>query len=157
MGRRSYVGELIKGKCADPSIFRFRDKWWLFVCSPPYHHDTLRLYFSEDLAAPWREHPASPIVEGNKTKARPGGKVLVLDSTIIRFAQDCIPRYGSRVRAFEISELTTRSYAEVESQQSPILTAGNGEWNNLGVHHVDPHLTANGQWIACVDGFGQLS
>jgi len=153
----SCIGEMIKGRCSDPSVFRFRNMWWMFVCSTPYQHDTLRLYFSENLAGPWREHAASPIVECNKTKARPGGRVLVLDSKIIRFAQDCIPRYGSQLRAFEISELTTHSYSEIESQHSPVLTAGNKEWNNLGVHHVDSHLIRNGQWIACVDGFGQLN
>jgi hypothetical protein len=24
----------------------------------------------------------------------------------------------------------------------------------LGMHHIDPHMLADGQWIACVDGLG---
>lgn len=151
--RWSHVGRLVKASCADPSIFHFDDKWWMFACSTPYQHDTLRLYFAEDLMGPWAEHPASPIVEGNKRNARPGGRVLVLDDKIIRYAQDCIPVYGTHVRAFEISELTISSYVEKENKNSPILTASGNGWNGLGMHHIDAHLMPEGQWIACVDGF----
>ena len=151
--RWSYVGQLIKGNCADPSIFHFDGRWWMFACSTPYQHDTLRLYFADELMGPWVEHAASPIVVGNKRSARPGGRVLVFDDRIIRFAQDCIPRYGTQLRAFEVSELTTSTYKEKEAQSSPVLTAGKQGWNGLGMHHIDPHLMPDGQWIACVDGF----
>ena len=151
--RWSLAGQLMKGSCADPSIFRFADKWWVFVCSTPYLHDTLRLYFAADLMGPWTEHPASPLVRSDKSRARPGGRVLVADNKIIRFAQDCVPRYGTQLRAFEISELTTSRYVEAENQSSPILSASGKGWNGLGMHHLDPQLMPDGQWIACVDGF----
>jgi hypothetical protein len=77
---------------------------------------------------------------------------LVLDHQIIRFAQDCIPTYGTQVRAFEISELTTKSYHEEENCHSPILTASGSGWNHMGMHHIDPHLISDGRWVACVDG-----
>lgn len=155
--RWSYVDRLVDVSCADPSIFHFDDKWWMFGCSTPYRHDTLRLYFAEDLRGPWAEHPDSPIVESNQRTARPGGRVLVLNDKIIRFAQDCIPVYGTRVRAFEISELTTSSYVEKENVNSPVLTPSGSGWNALGMHHIDPHLMPGGQWIACVDGFSGSS
>lgn len=153
--RWSRVGQLIEGNYADPSIFRFDNRWWLFACSTPYQHDTLRLFFAEDLLGPWKEHPESPIVNGNKCQARPAGRVLQLDERIIRFAQDCVPEYGSRVRAFEISNLTESSYVESENLLSPILTASGSGWNAWGMHHVDAHLMANKEWIACVDGYSQ--
>lgn len=152
--RWCHVGRLVKGSCADPSILYFEHRWWMFACSTPYQHDTVRLYFADSLMGPWIEHPASPIVQGNKRNARPGGRVLVLNDKIIRFTQDCIPTYGIQLRAFEISELTTGSYAEKENQQSPILCASGNGWNSLGMHHIDPHLLADCQWIACVDGLG---
>ena len=62
-------------------------------------------------------------------------------------------RYGSQVRAFEVSELTTTSYVEREHAQSPVLTASGNGWNRLGMHHVDPHLLPDGSWIAAVDGY----
>ena len=70
----SPVASLVEGMHADPSIFRFNARWWMFACSTPYLHDTLRLYFARKLLGPWREHPASPIIEGNKRIARPGGR-----------------------------------------------------------------------------------
>lgn len=152
--RWSPVGKLIEGRCADPSIFHFDNRWWMFACSPPYQHDTLRLYFSDELVGPWEEHPASPIVQGNKSNARPAGRVLVLDDKIVRFAQDCVPKYGTQVRAFEISELTKSRYVEVENHESPVLRASGSGWNGLGMHHIDAHAAPDG-WIACVDGFSE--
>jgi hypothetical protein len=153
--RWSLAGRLIEGAFADPSIFRFENRWWMFACSTPYEHDTLRLFFAEDLLGPWQEHAGSPIVNGNKCQARPAGRILQLGEKIIRFAQDCVPDYGSQVRAFEISTLTESSYVEREIRNSPILTASGSGWNAGGMHHVDAHLMANNQWIACVDGYSQ--
>ena len=148
----SFVRALFKGECADPSIFFFQNRWWLFACTTPYLHDTLRLYFADDLMGSWAEHPRNPIIKGNHRIARPGGRVLVLDDKVIRFAQDCHPNYGRRVRMFEISTLTTSDYGEQEGKKSPILRASGKGWNALGMHTVDPHLTSKGRWIACVDG-----
>ena len=150
------VGQLVQGSCADPSILYFEHRWWMFTCSTPYQHDTLRLYFADNLMGPWLEHPASPIVQVNKHNARPGGRVLVLKDRIIRFTQDCLPRYGSQLRAFEISQLTASSYVEKEIQNSPILIASGDGWNALGMHHIDPHPLPDGRWIACVDGLSGI-
>jgi hypothetical protein len=153
----SYVGSLVKGSCADPSIFRFDNRWWMFLCSLPYQHNELRLYHAEELTGSWQEHPKSPIVKDNKRIARPAGRVLILDDKVIRFSQDCIPQYGTQVRAFEISKLTTTHYVETEHASSPVLTASGSGWNSLGMHHIDAHLVHDGQWIACVDGFSEDS
>jgi len=148
-----FAGNLITGTLADPSIFYWQGRWWLFACSTPYQHDTLRLYSADDLLGPWGEHPASPIAQGDKSIARPAGRVLVCGDKIIRFAQDCHPCYGSRVRAFEISRLTPDVYSETEVEESPILEGSGGGWNAARMHHVDAHLTGEGQWLACVDGY----
>jgi hypothetical protein len=150
--RWSRKSKLIDGPCADPSIVRFHDLWWLFFCPVPYRHDTLSLYFAEKLTGPWREHPKSPIIRGDKCRARPAGRFLTTNDRVIRFAQDCVPQYGSRVRAFDILELTTTKYVEVENAASPILQPGDNEWNAGGMHHVDAHQQPDGTWLACVDG-----
>ena len=150
--RWSCVGSLIEGSCADPSICQRDDKWWMFACTTPYQHDTLRLYFADELFGPWREHPANPIVSGNKHNARPAGRVLTFEGKIIRFSQDCVPVYGTQVRAFEIQKLTTGSYVEEEVRCSPVLTASGIGWNAAGMHHLDAHHCEDGSWIACVDG-----
>ena len=37
------VKDVFTGTHADPSIFRFSDRWWMFTCPIPYQHDTLAL------------------------------------------------------------------------------------------------------------------
>jgi hypothetical protein len=150
--RWALAATLIKGDFADPSIFRFEDRWWLFACSTPFKHDTLCLYYADELTGPWTEHPKSPIIAGNERTARPAGRVLVLADKIIRYTQDCYPMYGTQVRAFEIYDLTPNTYAERECTESPILKAQGTGWNAVGMHHIDPHLMRDGSWIACVDG-----
>jgi hypothetical protein len=146
------VGKLIDGDCADPSIFYYQKRWWLFACTAPNRHDTLRLYFARELLGPWVEHPRSPIIEGDQRRARPGGRVLVFDGRVVRFTQDCYPIYGSQVRAFEISRLTPTEYSEQEASESPIVRGSGNGWNRLGMHTVDAHVMRKRRWIACVDG-----
>jgi len=146
------VGTILPVRCADPSIFRVDDTWWLFTGKPVAHSDTLRLYYSRHLLGSWQEHPKSPIVEGNAHIARPGGRVTLWDGNLVRYAQDCHTRYGQLVRAFTITELTVTSYAEREVPDSPVLCATGSGWNGQRMHHVDPHLMDDGRWIACVDG-----
>src|SRR5712691_1072904 len=150
--RWSCVASLVEGSCADPSIFQRDDKWWMFACTTPYQHDTLRLYFANELFGSWREHPANPIVSGNKHNARPAGRVLTFEGKLVRFSQDCVPVYGTQVRAFEIQKLTTTGYVEEEVRCSPVLTASGIGWNAAGMHHLDAHHCEDGSWIACVDG-----
>jgi hypothetical protein len=92
------------------------------------------------------------LITGNKRIARGGGRVIVLNGRPVRFAQDCFPFYGTGVRAFEISRLTTSDYAEREMESSPILSAGEELWRRQGMHHIDPHWI-DGRWLACVDGW----
>ena len=150
--RWSKQWKLLDGAHADPSLLFFNDLWWLFTCGTPYGHDELRLYFARDLDGPWKEHPRSPIVRGDKWRARPAGRILTLNGRAIRFAQECQPHYGTRVRAFNILELSRDRYVEVEVQNSPVLSPGEHAWNGFGMHHVDAHLQPDGRWIACVDG-----
>jgi hypothetical protein len=146
------VADLISGTLADPTPFRFDGLWWMFACPAPYRHDALSLFCAEALCGPWREHPASPLIENDKTRARPGGRVVSANGRLHRFAQDCEPRYGSAVRAFEITGLTRTAYSERECPESPLLGPGQAAWNGRGMHHVDAWPVSPGRWIAAVDG-----
>ncbi len=150
--RWSCIGTLVSVRCADPSIFRFDSRWWMFACAPVQRSDTLRLYYSDQLTGFWQEHPSSPVVEGNARIARPAGRVIRHDGRLIRFTQDCYDRYGSQVRAFEITDLTRTTYVEREDEASPVLCATGDGWNSEGMHHLDPIPTPEGRWVACVDG-----
>jgi len=144
----TYTGNLLSIEGADPTLFRFEERWWLFVYVAP---NLLRLFFSESLTGAYREHPASPIVADN-TRARPAGRIILHNGAPIRFAQVGEPSYGSAVRAFRITELTPSSYREVEVSPSPPLGASGRGWNANGMHHVDAHQLDDGTWIAAVDG-----
>ncbi len=150
--RWTCVARLLDGQLADPSIVHFDNRWWIFACSTPYRHDTLRLFFASELTGPWTEHPQSPIISNDKSRARPGGRILKFNGRLFRFAQDCASQYGSSVRVFEILVLTPSLYAEVELDCNPILKASGNGWNASGMHHLDATMIARNQWLACVDG-----
>jgi hypothetical protein len=148
----SLVKILIDGSdFVDSSIVHYQDKWWLFTSSRK--GDTLYLYYADDLKGEWTEHPMSPIIKEDLHIARPGGRVIVFNGKVFRYAQDVQPIYGNQVRAFEITELTTTSYRERAVKENPIIKAGKSGWNSAGMHTVDPWQIDKEKWIACVDGY----
>lgn len=143
------INDIIIGSYADPSIVYKNNMWWLFALND---FNELDLFYSVNLTGPWTKHPASPIIAGDMNIARPGGRVLVNDDKIIRYAQDCDPEYGNAVRAFEVDIITTTTYKDHEIMKSPILAASGSGWNSAGMHQIDPHKLTETKWIACVDG-----
>lgn len=145
-----YVGNLLTGyHYVDPSIFRYNQKWWLFVSTPD--DDILNLYYSSDLLGEWKPHPKNPIVKFDKNIARPGGKVITYNGCLYRLAQDDEPYYGIQVFAFEITELSEKSYVEKIVSEKPVVNMTGKGWNAAGMHHVDLHKVGD-KWIAAVDG-----
>jgi hypothetical protein len=152
-----YVKDLIPGTYADPTVFEHEGRWWLFCSGSPFGHDMLNLFSAGCLEGGWAEHAVRPLIGNDKSLARPAGRVTVYQGKPIRFAQVCRPAYGTAVRAFQVTELTTTSYAETELGLGPILGPGPQTWNQLGMHHLDPQRNEDGSWIACVDGRGLLN
>jgi hypothetical protein len=147
-----HVRDVIPGAYADPSIFERDGRWWMLCCGNPYCHDMLNLFSASRLDGDWQEHAIRPLIENDNRRARPAGRVTISEGQLIRFAQDCHSQYGTAVRAFQVTELTTTSYAETELGPAPILGPGKASWNGRGMHHVDPQRAADGSWLACVDG-----
>ncbi|MCU7804881.1 MAG: hypothetical protein KZQ96_16960 [Candidatus Thiodiazotropha sp. (ex Lucinoma borealis)] len=155
----------------DPSIFRYNGKWWMFG----NQGGNCYLYYSDNLLSGWVEHPLSPVVRNDNSKARPGGRAFVFDGDrIIRLAQKGNIRYGQRVRAFEVTTLTEDNYVEYEiSEAAPFCTSegvfceSGGEdsceatscdeseasWNLCGMHNLDPWWTGE-HWLLVTDGYG---
>jgi len=145
-----YMGNLLSGyPFIDPSIFRYKDMWWLFVANP--QNDILNLYYSEDLLTQWRPHPKNPIVKFDKNIARPGGRVFKYNNKIYRLAQDDFPIYGVQVFAIEITELSVDTYAEKIDLERPVVKMTGKGWNAVGMHNVDLYKLSD-RWIAVVDG-----
>ncbi len=151
----TFMETLVEGKdFVDPSIAYFNDRWWLY--SATTSNDTLYLYYADDLRGPWQEHPESPIVEQDKHKARPSGRVLAYDDQLVRFTMDVNPSFGTHeVWAYVVTELTPTSYAEEKVGQEPIIKASGDGWNAQAMHQIDAHQLEPDRWIAAVDGFGK--
>lgn len=152
--RWTYECTLLSGAdYCDASVFEHDGHWWMFVSTNTAGNDTLHLFMSSDLHGPWIEHPESPVIRRNPQIARPAGRILAYDGRMYRFAQDCEAEYGRMVRAVEILELTPKTYREQLACEPPILEPAPSGWNNRGMHHIDAHQVAEGQWLACVDGY----
>jgi len=154
----SFERTLLEGKSfKDSSVVHYRNKWWLFTedSNKKDIFDTLRLYYADNLTGPWFEHPDNPIIEGNTHISRPGGRVIIYDDYVIRFAQDDDPIYGKSVRAFKITDLGTTSYKEEEMDHNLFFGPSGNGWNAKRMHHIDLHPVGRNQWIACLDGYGE--
>jgi hypothetical protein len=152
----TYVTALVNGKAfVDPTLFHFDDLWWMFVGDKSNRE--CYLYYSTNLtdSKSWIQHPSSPIISGDGSKARPGGRTVVFDTDkILRFTQKCDVGYGEAVRAFQVDVLNTTSYVEHEIEGgSPVIAKSGYGWNQYGMHTFDPWW-AGDRWLAAVDGRG---
>lgn len=146
--------DLLDGTYTDPTIFEADGRWWLLATSSgDEQDDTLELFTADDLAGPYRSHPASPIVSGDVSRARSAGPVVATGDGLVRFAQDNSEGYGRAVRAFRISTLTDTAFAEEEIGPAPLLEGSGSGWNAGGMHHIVPVPLVDGTWVASVDGF----
>jgi hypothetical protein len=143
------------GNFSDSTLFRHQDRWWMLTAwtPTPKQPPLLRLFSAAQLEDEWIEHPQSPLLVSNHDGARPAGPVFKIGNRMFRVAQDCTPCYGKRVYAFEILELSTTRYREQLAEPGVIVGSGRSRWHSGGMHHVNAHQAADGDWIACVDGW----
>ncbi len=145
-----YVDTLLSGyRYIDPSIFRYNDIWWMFVTTSD--SDVLNLYYSNNLLGKWEPHSMNPIVKFDKNIARSGGRVIIHNNRPYRLTQDDYPSYGIQVFAFEITELTEKSYVEKIVSDKPLVNKTGIGWNATGMHHIDLHKIGD-KWMGVVDG-----
>ncbi|MBC8081140.1 MAG: family 43 glycosylhydrolase [Gorillibacterium sp.] len=143
------VGELIKGRYTDPSLFSYKGKWWMYAGSKSKH---LHLFYADELEGEWKEHPHSPIISDNRSISRPGGRVLVHNEQVYRYTQDGDPFYGSATRVIHVSVLTENDYAEEEGNLVLMGTGKAHDWKKDGMHHIDQLKLADQRWMIVVDG-----
>ncbi len=141
------VAELVNGKYADPSLFYYNQKWWMFASK----EGQLHLFHSNSLMEQWSEHPKSPLIRNNHHVTRLGGRVIVENNRIYRYTQDGKPTYGRAVRVFEITRLSDSCYEEKEINLVLNGTEAN-DWRKDGMHSIDQLKTGDNQWLVAVDG-----
>jgi len=148
-----YEGDLLTGDhFISSTVVRYQDMWWMFIGR--LGNETLRLFYAHDLKGPWTEHPLSPIVKKDPNIARPGGRPFVVDGILYRLGQDCYPTYGNQVHAFQITDISTTTYAE-KMIDTPLVKSSSNGWNAEAMHHVDAHQIGKNEWIAAVDALGK--
>jgi hypothetical protein len=135
---------------ADPSVFYFNGYWWMFVSD--FTNSNCYLYYSSSLASEWVQHPMSPIVWNDASRARPAGRIIIYNNgQILRFVQKSDVRYGEKVRAYQVDTLTTTGFAEHEIAASPLLGPSGSGWSTDAIHQIDPWWTGT-NWIVSTDG-----
>lgn len=154
---------LMRMGMSDPVVFQYEGTWYLVggLSVSEERYSGLCLYYAESLRnAPWQEHPASPIhaptvpaTEPDRI-ARPGGRPIVHDDHVDLFVQDCVDRYGDKVRVVRITELSPTTYVDHELACSPVIEATEaGDWRDELTHHVDAGLAyAGAKNLVGVDG-----
>lgn len=101
---------------ADPMIFEFQDKWWLFVNTNNYecsdYGSALSIYWSKTpLDGKWISHPSNPVI-GPSNTARNAGMDFS-ESIYKRFAQiQEVGVYGAGLNVNEIEILNEVQYKE---------------------------------------------
>jgi hypothetical protein len=99
--------------CADTTIFRHGDNWWMFT-SPMFvhgHAPATWLYRADSLRGPWQYHHAGP-VSSDARWARGAGNLFVHENRLIRPSQDCSSTYGSSLNFNEVLTLDEHTYLE---------------------------------------------
>lgn len=100
---------------ADPTIFEYRGKLWLFVAGlggAALNTSELSLFFCDSLFGEWQPHPGNPIV-CDVRRARPAGALFTQAGMLIRPGQDCSIRYGRAITLNRVEVLSETDYREV--------------------------------------------
>lgn len=146
----THVADLIDGRYQDPTIVRYHERWWIFASTGQNEH--MNIFYAEELTGPWHAHAKNPVIRGDRTRARCGGRIREIDGRLIRFAQDCLERYGHRLLGFNVTTLTPDEYAETPLAENPLLAPDGSGWNATRMHQLDLYETGTNRWIGFADG-----
>ena len=143
-----HIRTLVVGNYADSSLALFKSRWWIFTNRSPYG---LAIFSARSLTDTFVEHPRSVLFNEDKSRARPGGRPVVSDGSLIRFTQDNRLGYGRRLRAVKVTTLSEREYEEELLMPDPFI-ANDRPWNSFGIHQLSPVQLSDGSWVAAIDG-----
>lgn len=146
----TFLTNLVSGSYTDPTLVRHQNRWWLFATTG--QNENLHVFYADSLTGPWLAHPGNPVVAQDRTRARCGGRIREINGKLIRFAQDCLERYGHRLLGFEITTLTPEAYEENPLPENPLLEPDGTGWNASRMHQLDLHQAASNRWIGFTDG-----
>ncbi len=146
----THVTNLVQGVYQDPSIVRYNGRWWIFASTG--QNENMNIFYADQLTGLWMPHASNPVIAKDRTRARCGGRIREIDGKLIRFAQDCLDRYGYRLLGYEVIVLSPENYAETPVTENPLLAPDGSGWNAHRMHQLDLYQTATNHWIGFADG-----
>ena len=133
-------------KLYDPTHCVIEDRHWIMAggCSnsSTRRHDELHLFYSDSLHGTFRAHPGNP-VKKDLGAARPGGAVMVWDTTLIRPAQDCRGWYGRGLTLMVVKRIDEYGYSE-----KPLIRIPD---NVISGHHLGIHTFNASEHFEVID------
>ena len=121
--------------CADATVHRAGDRWWMFAnaaADGAEIHDELHLFSADRLLGDWKPHRRNP-VKSDVRGARPAGALFSEGGELYRPAQICAPIYGSGIALQRVTRLDAEDYAEEEVRR---IVPGTGA-GVLGIHTIN--------------------
>lgn len=95
----------------DPTLFKFKNFFYLFCNHLNSPNDRLHLYFSDSFSGKYLPHPLNPIVL-DPFLARMAGNIVSIKDKLYRLGQDNSHQYGKQIVVSEILDLTPSLYKE---------------------------------------------
>jgi hypothetical protein len=144
---------LLSGVVAsDATLVEHGGLWWIFAtvrdaepgapAGSGSFHDALHLWSAPDFRGPYTPHPANPVLV-DPAFARPAGRIVARDGTLIRPIQDCAQGYGRALALARVDRLDQEAFA-----QTVTARIGTGPaWPGSRLHTVNA-----GGGIECIDG-----
>ena len=120
--------------CADTTLHREGDKWWMFTnAARPGEeiNDELFLFSSDRLLGDWKPHRRNP-VKSDVRSARPAGRLFRQRDALYRPGQICAPHYGSGIALNRVTRLTHDEY--LEEEEARIVPRSQAV---LGIHTIN--------------------
>jgi hypothetical protein len=142
---------LLEGITAsDATIFKHNDRWWMFATvreGGGAFSDALHIWFAKDFRGPWTAHPRNPVLI-DIASARPAGRVVRRNGTLVRPVQDCRRGYGAALGLARITRLDEESFTQTVDA---ILSPG-AQWPGHRFHTLN---SAGG--LEFIDGSARAS
>jgi hypothetical protein len=120
---------------SDPTLLQHDGRWWLFATvrdGGGAFSDALHIWSAPDFRGPWVPHPRNPILI-DIASARPAGRIVLRNGTLLRPVQDCRESYG---HALGIARILALDENRFEQTVDKILTAGPG-WRGRRIHTLN--------------------
>lgn len=120
---------------SDATLLEHGGRWWLFATvreGGGAFSDALHLWSAPDFRGPWTAHANNPVLI-DIASARPAGRVVRRDGTLLRPVQDCRRGYGAALGLARIERMDDGGF---EQSVETILTSG-PEWPGRRLHTLN--------------------